>query len=126
MKTTTPLLGGVLDARTAAVIGLPRASGRGLEWHFGRAGLPYSLANELRPDVDRTTLASFTESIIANLDPRGGLVELEFLRRKRQQRGQRLGRGSQLARERADATNADPHHGSRGSVSVNDFILDRA
>ena len=66
--STTPLLGGVLDPATASVIGLPRAGGRGLEWHYGRAGLPYSLASELSHTANRTTLASYTERLI---DQRG-------------------------------------------------------
>ena len=69
MSATTPLLGGVLDAATAAVIGLPRVSRSGLDWHFGRAGLPYSLASELsRTADDRTTLACYTERLIDSLE----------------------------------------------------------
>jgi len=70
MSATTTLLGGVLDAATAAVIGLPRFGARGLEWHFGRAGLPYSLASELSHTADRTTLACYTKQLIDSLDPR--------------------------------------------------------
>ena len=58
----------MLDQATASVIGLPRAGGRGLEWHYGRAGLPYSLASELSHTANRTTLASYTERLI---DQRG-------------------------------------------------------
>ena len=65
----TDLLGSVLDSETASIIGLPRARGD-LEWHFCRAGLPYSLASELSHNADRTTLACYTERLIDSLDPR--------------------------------------------------------
>ena len=75
MAIVEPLLGTILNETAAAVIGIP-LSHRGQPWEYRRAGLSYSLASELRNDVDRITLASRVESLRANLDPRKkGTVE---------------------------------------------------
>ena len=75
MATIHRLVGTVLDETTAAVVRLP-PNHRGQPWEFRRAGQSYSLASELRNDVDRITLASRVESLCANLDPRKkGTVE---------------------------------------------------
>eukprot|EP00966_Prymnesium_polylepis_P138607 3202694-Prymnesium_polylepis.1 len=69
MAFVEPLLGTILNETAAAVIGIP-LSHRGQPWEYRRAGLSYSLASELRNDVDRITLASRVESVIVLLDPR--------------------------------------------------------
>jgi hypothetical protein len=69
MATRVPIRCHVVNETTAAVVGLPLLGGGG-PWCLTRAGLPHSLASELQADVNRTTLASFTERLITNLDPR--------------------------------------------------------